>query len=1479
MSIKIPDSGNAHIFRPRGRVNRAVGVSTSGGQGALTPKLLVFPEIEGDVMAGERLTITVFPVWEATPTSEGYIWQKNFEDILGTEGANFHDIVGTPEIGDTYRLRAFAENPSGTASRFSNILYRVEIAPILEGVPSGLIFVDGEDPFTLDLSGYQISGDPITTVTWSGAGTVNGTVITFDDSIGLNSGTWTASNGAEPNPPQQGSLDVTVVVSAPILEGVPTSLDFTEGQGTFSINLADYQVGGGPITSVTWSGAGSVSGTIIIFDGALGANNGTWTASNGTDPDATGAINVTVNIAPPVLTNVPSFLQFTDGEEPFTIDLSGYQTGGGPITSVTWSGAGTVSGTTITFEDALGPNNGSWTASNGVEPDAAGDLNVTVSVSAPIIEGVPTTLDFTQGQEPFTLDIADYQVGGSPITGVTWSGAGSVAGTVITFDTTPGSQNGSWTAFNGALPNPGGSIAVNVESVAPVLNVPDTFDFTVDVNNPHEINLADYQVGGNPITLITWDGQGSVSGTTIIIDNAEGVYSGQWQAGNGNAPAASGTLTATVSLAIVPPILEGVPTGLTFTEGEEPFTINLAPYQTSGNAITSVTWSGEGTVDGTIITFDTAVGPNNGTWTASNGAVPDATGSLDVTVESSAPQMNVPTTFAFEFDVDVPHEINLADYQVGGEPITLITWDGEGSVSGTTITINNVGGEYFGNWLAGNGFTPNAGGSFTATVNQTLEAPVITTPPTLSTEAPQVGFQMEAFPGTMTGEPDPEYAFTWSGNGAQSGVNNEFYTPNAADIGNVITATQTATNGVAPPDTAIVTTDNTTLPAVPVWAVQPTISPLNSTGGDTLTMTQGTASDTTSYAPALFNVDGANKLGELQGSNPWTWDSEITDDGVVEWRVNAINAAATVPSDLISGTITEVPDTVPAQMDPPTLAVNSDTQITATFASDPDDGGSPITSYDLQHSTDNATWTVEIGEVSPYAITGLTGGTLYYVQTRAVNAIGNGAWSTSAQDTTEVTPVLPNAPTSLVATGGDSLVDLAWVAPVDTGTQPITGYFIERETPVGNGFTTLVANTGTTGVTYQDATAVNDTQYNYRISAITAVGTGPVSNEDSATPIEVPPVGELPVTDGLVAHFESDTGLSVTNWEDQSVNSNGLAKYSSGITTLGTTPSGQTSLITDTAVGMRHTNPEGLPFANTSRTLFAVWKYIGGGADYASGATYGQPSGGQAYGVGTTLASDPYYLVVGWSSADRVSTELSVGAWVVQHSTHDSADNANRHYLDGAEIDAWTASYSTGSTRMAVGMAMDGGRYAGQETAAYLIYDRVLTAQEQTDVVNYLNSKYLTPVAVQFSPQVVGSPTSDNLTPKVGETGTAIPADVTSDPPSSRSWLWNGAGSPVDQQSYTYVEADVGTVSTVTQIETNSEGTVERVSTTISKVSYTSAQYDAHLVSLVSGTIVESVTYDFGLSKTTVGTDGDAARAARAQLVDEHDVIILDGDV
>ncbi|MCY4421488.1 MAG: fibronectin type III domain-containing protein, partial [Acidimicrobiaceae bacterium] len=108
--------------------------------------------------------------------------------------------------------------------------------------------------------------------------------------------------------------------------------------------------------------------------------------------------------------------------------------------------------------------------------------------------------------------------------------------------------------------------------------------------------------------------------------------------------------------------------------------------------------------------------------------------------------------------------------------------------------------------------------------------------------------------------------------------------------------------------------------------------------------------------------------------------------------------------------------------DAPVLAPG-DARLSVSWSA-PGDGGSAITSYDLQYSSDSGqTWTTvdpawTQGALS-YTISSLDNGMSYEVQVRAVNANGEGAWSDPSQATPSAEILV--APTAITLTVGDTL--------------------------------------------------------------------------------------------------------------------------------------------------------------------------------------------------------------------------------------------------------------------------------------------------------------------------------------------------------------------------------------------------------------------------------------------------------------------------
>ena len=105
----------------------------------------------------------------------------------------------------------------------------------------------------------------------------------------------------------------------------------------------------------------------------------------------------------------------------------------------------------------------------------------------------------------------------------------------------------------------------------------------------------------------------------------------------------------------------------------------------------------------------------------------------------------------------------------------------------------------------------------------------------------------------------------------------------------------------------------------------------------------------------------------------------------------------------------------------------------------------------------------------------------------------------------------PGRPTGLSASAdGPNEIDLEWTAPVEVGSVSVTGYRIEVSEDGGANWTDAEADTSSTDTDYAHTDLTPGTTYRYRVSAISAGGTGIASAEASATTAEGGVCGRSP---------------------------------------------------------------------------------------------------------------------------------------------------------------------------------------------------------------------------------------------------------------------------------------------------------------------------------------------------------------------------------
>ena len=167
--------------------------------------------------------------------------------------------------------------------------------------------------------------------------------------------------------------------------------------------------------------------------------------------------------------------------------------------------------------------------------------------------------------------------------------------------------------------------------------------------------------------------------------------------------------------------------------------------------------------------------------------------------------------------------------------------------------------------------------------------------------------------------------------------------------------------------------------------------------------------------------------------------------------------------------------------------------VTVTWTAPVDDGGAPITSYQVEVSTNRVLWSVAAAAVSPalleYTHADLDPATTYFYRVLARNSVGLSDPSKIAQAKTPATG--PGRPQELSAKAlSYSDIQLTWKPPESDGGSPIMGYKIERSVDRGSSWVTIREQTGTALATFHDRDLEPATVYQYRVSAVNALGVG-----------------------------------------------------------------------------------------------------------------------------------------------------------------------------------------------------------------------------------------------------------------------------------------------------------------------------------------------------------------------------------------------------
>ena len=224
------------------------------------------------------------------------------------------------------------------------------------------------------------------------------------------------------------------------------------------------------------------------------------------------------------------------------------------------------------------------------------------------------------------------------------------------------------------------------------------------------------------------------------------------------------------------------------------------------------------------------------------------------------------------------------------------------------------------------------------------------------------------------------------------------------------------------------------------------------------------------------------------------------------YRVSAVNSQGTGPASSVRNAMTTAAPPGPPQ----NVRARATGPKSILLAWDPpeNDGGERVTGYGIQVQGPNDNSWIDLERntgttTRTFTHTGLKPVTRYSYRVRAINRVGEGAWS-------PMPPALPatalthadfaGVPTGLTARAvGTARIDLAWNAPRYTGGVSIIGYRIEASDDGGSTWNIIRRNTNARTTTFSDVNLRPATTRHYRVAAINLAGVGQFSNTARAT--------------------------------------------------------------------------------------------------------------------------------------------------------------------------------------------------------------------------------------------------------------------------------------------------------------------------------------------------------------------------------------------
>ncbi|TKH45054.1 adhesin [Paenibacillus terrae] len=237
-------------------------------------------------------------------------------------------------------------------------------------------------------------------------------------------------------------------------------------------------------------------------------------------------------------------------------------------------------------------------------------------------------------------------------------------------------------------------------------------------------------------------------------------------------------------------------------------------------------------------------------------------------------------------------------------------------------------------------------------------------------------------------------------------------------------------------------TPQVSVPGVPVL--------LPATAGDSrVSLTWNPMIDSTGYKIFKSTTSGAYGAEETTVSGSvYSYDVTGLANGTTYYFV--VQATNPAGESTASNEVSETPKTVPSSPTDVTVTAG-DKQATVSFNTPVENGGSPITRYEVTASPGNIT---AIGTASPITVTGLSNDTTYTFTVKAENGAGSSAASAVSK---EVTPTAPSRNRDKSVTDTSSESSTSTISPTQT-TSPAPAPTPEPAQPTVDVFKSSIVN-------------------------------------------------------------------------------------------------------------------------------------------------------------------------------------------------------------------------------------------------------------------------------------------------------------------------------------------------------------------------------------------------------------------------------------